>query len=139
MELRETDDSVKGQLLRKSARHREQLEEDARLISDHTGRIITNAVIIGGALAVTYFLVSRFSSSKQKKRSKAARIKFVQESGEQRVAEVAAEPEIPGIVSQIGTALVSQATVFLLSLAKEKLAEFLQSQGEKKTITNEPS
>jgi hypothetical protein len=141
MELLETDDPVKGQLLKKSARHREQLQEDARLISEKTEQILTNAVIIGGALAVTYFLVSRFSGSKQKKKSKTARIKFVQgERDEQISPSVAAEPEPPGIVSQIGTALASQATVFLLGLAKEKLGEFLQSQQtEKKPRSNEPS
>jgi hypothetical protein len=138
MELLGTDDPVKGQLLKKSARHREQLEEDARLVSEQTEKIITNAVIIGGALAVTYFLVSRFSGSKQKKKSKPARIKLIQ-GGREEVVQTSSEPEAPGIVSQIGTALVSQATVFLLSLAKDKLGEFLQSQGEKKQKANEPS
>lgn len=138
MELLETDDPVKGQLLKKSARHRQQLEEDARLISERTDKIITNAMIIGGALAVTYFLVTRFSGSKQKKKSKTARIKLVQ-GGNEEMATVSAEPEPPGIVSQIGTALASQATVFLLSLAKEKLGEFLQSQAQKKQSTNEPA
>jgi hypothetical protein len=139
MELLETDDPVKGQLLKKSARHREQLEEDARFVSERTETIITNAVIIGGALAVTYFLVSRFSGSKQKKKTKTARIKLVQ-GGRDEVVQSSAEPEAPGIVSQIGTALASQATIFLLGLAKEKLGEFLQAQqGEKKPKPNEPS
>lgn len=141
MELLETDDPEKGQLLKKSARHREQLEEDARFISERTEKIITNAVIIGGALAVTYFLVSRFSGeSKQKKKSKTARIKLVQAGNEEEVVQTAAaEPESLGIVQQIGTALASQATVFLLGLAKEKLGEFLQSQAAKKPNSNEPS
>jgi hypothetical protein len=138
MELLDTDDPVKGQLLLKSARHRDQLEEEVKLISERTEKIITNAVIIGGALAVTYFLISRFSGSKQKKRTKAARIQLVQEPREQ-VASAAAEPETPGIVAQIGTALASQATVFLLSLAKEKLEEFMQGQAEKKQRANEHS
>ncbi len=133
MELLETDDPIKGQLLKKSAMHRDQIEEDARLISERTERIITNAVIIGGALAVTYFLVSRFSGSKEKKKSKTAKIRIVQGSQEEPTAvSTAVEPEQPGVLTQIGTALASQATVFLLSLAKEKLMEFMQSQGEKK-------
>jgi hypothetical protein len=141
MELLETDDPEKGQLLKKSAHHREQLEEDARFISERTEKILTNAVIIGGALVVTYFLVSRFSGgSKQKKKSKTARIKLVQAGNEEEVVQTTvAEPESLGIVSQIGTALASQATVFLLGLAKEKLGEFLQSQSAKKPNSNEPS
>ena len=132
MELLDTDDPVKGQLLKKSAMHRDQLEEDARLISERTEKIITNAVIIGGALAVTYFLVSRFSGSKEKKKSKAARIKLVDTRGENDNVHTVSEPEPPGVMAQIGTALASQATVFLLSLAKEKLMEFMQSQSERK-------
>jgi hypothetical protein len=34
----------------------------------------------------------------------------------------------PGVVSKIGSALAAQATVFLLNLAKDKLATYLQSQ-----------
>src|SRR4051812_7538864 len=139
MELLETDDPIKGRLLKKSAMHREALEEDAKLISERTEKIITNAVIIGGALAVTYFLISGLSGSKQKKKSKTAKIKLVQSSPREESAAVAAAPEAPGMMAQMGTALASQATVFLLSLAKDKLMEFVQSQMEKKQSTNEPS
>ena len=131
-----TDDPVKGQLLKKSALHREQLEEEVKLISEQTEKVITNAIIIGGALAVTYFLVSRFAGSKAKKKSKAARIKLIQSGEKNSAPETYSAPEAPGIITQIGTALASQATVFLLSLAKEKLVEFLQAQGEKKIKTN---
>lgn len=139
MELLETDDPVKGQLLKKSAMHRDQLEEDARLISEKTERIITNAIVIGGALAVTYFLVSRFGGSKPKKKSKAAKIHLVHGPASESQAAVSAEPEQPGMMSQIGAALASQATVFLLGLAKEKLGDFLQSQGGKKISPDEHS
>ena len=139
MELLETDDPVKGQLLKKSAMHRDQLEEDARLISEKTERIITNAIVIGGALAVTYFLVSRFGGSKQKKKSKTAKIHLVHGPASEAQAAVNAEPEQPGMMSQIGAALASQATVFLLGLAKEKLGDFLQSQSVKKTSPDEHS
>jgi hypothetical protein len=131
MELLDSDDPVKGQLLRKSAHHREQIEEDVKLISERTEKIITNALIIGGALAATYFVLSRFSGSKRKK-SKLKKVRLVkeQDTADQVVVEPA-EPETPGIVSQIGSALASQATVFLLTLAKEKLDEFMKAQSEK--------
>ena len=137
MELHDSDDPIKGQLLRKSAHHREQMEEDVKLISERTEKIITNALIIGGALAATYFIVSRFSGSKSKK-SKLKKVRLVKEedSADQVVVE-AAEPEVPGVIAQIGTALASQATVFLLNIAKEKLDEFMQSQGAKKDSTND--
>lgn len=129
MELLETDDPVKGQLLKKSAMHREQLEDEVKLISDRTQQIITNAVIIGGALAVTYVLINQFAGSKTKKKSKAAKIKLIHsDQSQSQAATVQAEPEAPGVVAQIGTALASQAMVFLLSIAKEKLMEYLQNQ-----------
>ncbi len=131
-----TDDPVKGQLLRKSELHRELLEEEVRSITEQTEKIITNAIIIGGVLALTYYLVSSFTGSGSKKKSKAAKIKLVQTSEKEPQVVTEAEPSPSGIVSQIGTALASQATVFLLSLAKEKLMEFLEAQAAKKAKEN---
>jgi hypothetical protein len=136
MELLETDDPIKGQLLQRSAKHREQLEEDARLISEKTEKMLTNALIIGGALAVTYFVVSSFSG-KKKKKSKTAEIRLVHGTGGPEQTAVASEPQPPGMMAQIGTALAAQATTLLLSLAKDKLMEFLESQAAKKQTTND--
>jgi hypothetical protein len=144
MELMDTDDPVKGKLLRKSEHHREQLQDDVKLISEKTEKIITNALVIGAALAATYVLINAFSGSKsKKKKGKVAKIKLVQ-GDKDDVATVPQEEDVavvPGIVSQIGTALASQATVMLLSFAKEKLSEYLQSQAAKKedNTTNERS
>lgn len=132
MELLESDDPIKNQLLKKSAQHREELEQDVQLISERTQRVLTNAIIIGGALALTYFVVSSLMGSGKKRKSKTKRIKVVNAApvSEEEVESVA--PSAPGLVSQIGTALASQASVFLLSLAKEKLMEYLESQAAKK-------
>ena len=119
----------KEALLRKSAMHRHELEEEVKVISERTERIITNALIIGGTLAVAYFLVRQFSGSSPKKKSNEQReIATLAKSDVNDSAEVNATP---GIVSQIGTALASHATVFLLTIAKEKLSEYLKSQLEK--------
>ena len=132
MELLESNDP-KSELLKKSAKHRQDLEDEVKLISAKTEKVLTTALIIGGALAITYFTVRQFSGSKKKKKSKAHKLKIVQEGRNEPAEEVeASEYEAPGIVSQIGTAIASQATVFLLSLAKEKLAEYLESQTQKK-------
>ena len=131
MELLGTDDPIKGKLLQKSAQHRQQLHEEVKLISERTEKIITNALIIGTALAATYVLVSSLSGSKSKKKSKVAKIKLVQGDKKEETS-THEESSAPGIVSQIGTALASQATILLLTFAKEKLAEFLQSQQAKK-------
>jgi hypothetical protein len=138
MEHLDSDDPLKNQLIRKSAQHREQLEEDVKMISERTEKMITNALVIGAALAATYFLVSRFSGSKKKKKSKVKKIKLVKEAAEEpeEVVVQSEEPAAPGVITQIGAALASQATALLLNLAKEKLDEFLQAQSEKKENLN---
>ena len=133
MELLESND-FKSELLKKSEKHRAELAGEVKLISERTEKILTNALIIGGALAATYFLMSQFSGPKKEKRkAKTRKIKIVNgttDNDEEEVVE--SVPAAPGIVAQIGTALASQATVFLLDLAKEKLSEYLQAQAEKK-------
>jgi len=138
MQLLESEDP-KNELLKKSASHRQKLEDEVKLISDRTERIITNALIIGGTLAAAYFLMRQFSGSTPKKKSKspAAKIKLVNANAEEEETEMVTESSAPGIVSQIGTAIASQAAVLLLSIAKEKLAEYLESQFEKKEKSNE--
>jgi hypothetical protein len=102
------------------------------MISERTQRVITNALVIGGALALTYFVVSRFSGSGKKRKSKTRKIRVVNAAPVSEAEVESVAPAAPGLVSQIGTALASQASVFLLSLAKEKLSEYLASQAEKK-------
>jgi hypothetical protein len=132
MHLRESKDP-KEELLKKSAKHRQDLEEEVRLISERTEKVVTNALIIGGTLAAAYFLMRQFSGSpSKKKKAVVPKIKLVKAKEETGETEVIEEPSAPGIVTQIGTELASQATVFLLSIAKEKLMEYLQSQFDKK-------
>lgn len=133
MELLESND-MKSELLRKSAKHREALEDEVKDISARTEKIVTNALIIGGALALTYFLVREFSGSKKKVKTKIkTKVKKAQvaTAGEEEDDE---EVESSGnnMMAQIGTALASQATAILLSIAKEKLAAYLEAQSEKK-------
>ena len=133
MELLDTNDPIKGKLMQKSALHREQLQEEVKLISERTEKMLTNALIIGAALGVTYLLISGLSGSKSKKKSKVAKLKLVQADEREQEPVEQEEPMGPGIGSQIGTALARQATVLLLTFAKEKLAEYLHSQSAKKT------
>jgi hypothetical protein len=137
MQLTESNDP-KEELRKKSERHRQELEEEVKLISERTEKIITNALIIGGTLAAAYFIMRQFSGSSSKKRKRAVpKIKLVKANEESSESEIIEEPSAPGIISQIGTTLASQATVFLLAIAKEKLMEYLESQFEKKDKNNE--
>lgn len=135
MEAGNTDD-IKMDLLKRSAQHREELENEVRVLSARTETILTNALIIGGTLAASYFIVRQLTSKSRK--SKKTRTKAVTVLPAAAPAEVIQEEEeSPGIISQIGTALASQATVFLLGLAKDKLAEYLQGSAEKQENRDE--
>ena len=139
MQLTESNDP-KEELRKKSEKHRQELEEEVKLISERTEKIITNALIIGGTLAAAYVIMRQFSGSSSKKRKRVVpKIKLVKANEESGESEIIEEPSAPGIVSQIGTTLASQATVFLLTIAKEKLMEYLESQFEKKDKNNERS
>lgn len=127
MELLDTDDPIKSELLMKTARHREELEEETRAIAERTEKIITNAIVIGGALALTYFLYTQLSGSKKKKVKK-KRDPEVEADEDDEAEETSSAGNI---MSQVGTALVSQGGVLLLSLAKEKLIEYLRAQADK--------
>jgi hypothetical protein len=130
----ETDDLVKSQLLQKAAQQRQEIESEMHDITDRTEKVLTNALIIGGALALTYFLVRGFSSSKKWKARKAkVKAADVVDTDDNEVYE---ESGPSRILSQIGTAVASQATMLLLDLAKEKLMEFLQAQAQKKADEN---
>lgn len=130
MDLLESNDP-KNVLLRKSAKHKQELEQEVKLLSENTEKIITNALIIGGTLAIGYLLVRQFSKP-SKRKSKSKKIKLVRAADTHVEAAAAVEPAEPSIMSQVGSALAAQATVFLLDLAKDKLSDFLKTHFEKK-------
>ena len=129
MELLESN-SPKSELIKKSIHQRKALEEEVKQLSDRTEKMIINAVVIGGALALSYWIVRSFMSSG--KRSKAKKRNSASLVGEPTFEEEKGESKISGIFSSVGTMLASQATGFLLALAKEKLTEYLASHAEKK-------
>lgn len=119
----------------KSAKHKQHLEDEVKLISANTEKIITNTLIIGGSLAITYFVVRQISGYNKKKKSKSKKAKLTRESDAEVEPSSSQDDSSPGIVSQIGSALAAQATVFLLDLAKDKLAEFVKTHFDKKVET----
>lgn len=136
----ETDNPEKGQLLQRSAHHREVLEEEMKALTEKSEKILTNALIIGGALALTYFLVSGLSSATRKRKTKTRKVQLVSGKQEEDDSDDAtSHVEEPGIVAQIGSVLMAQATGLLLSIARDKLVEFLQSQAAKKDNSHERS
>lgn len=135
MELLENDQ--KRLLLKKTAKHRQDMADDARIVSERTEKIMTNTLIISGALLATYLIVRQFSKSEPKDKSKKVKLIHVPVNAQQHEQS---EPSSPGIASQIGSVLTHQATTFLLNYAKDKLMQFLQSQkAQTRAVENENS
>ena len=121
MELLETQDPEKKRLIETSLRHKHEMEREVKDLSDRSEKMLKNALIIGGALALTYVVVNQLSSRKVKrKKSKPAKLVTTE------VEEV--EEHEPSMLSQMGDKLVNTATLFLLDLAKEKLNDYLQTR-----------
>jgi plasmid stability protein len=127
MELLESDDP-KSKLVKKAALHRYAMEDEARLITARTEKVITNALIIGASLAATFFLVKQLSGKRSKIKSKKLKVAPTDDAIDEEN-----EAHVPSIVNQIGAVLASQATSFLLDLAREKLSEYLQRSAQKET------
>jgi hypothetical protein len=121
MELLETQDPEKKRLIESSMRHKQEMEREVKDLSDRSEKMLKNALIIGGALALTYVVVNQLSSRKvKKKKAKPAKVASVEIEEEQEYE--------PSMLSQMGDKLVNTATLFLLDLAKEKLNDYLQNK-----------
>jgi hypothetical protein len=122
MELLEPQSPERRKLIETSERHKRELEKEMKGVSDKTEKAITNALIIGGSLALTYFVVSQLSKSKKDKgKSKKGKAGSLPEEEIERESS----HTTPSLVSQISEKLISQASIILLDLAKEKLSEYL--------------
>lgn len=122
MELLETQSPERKKLIETSERHKKELEKEMKGVSDKTEKAITNALVIGGSLALTYFVVRQLTKSKKVK------VKRGNVTAESLPEEEETEVEsrsVPSLVSQISEKLISQASIILLDLAKEKLSEYL--------------
>ena len=138
MEILEKQDPEKKRLMDEARKHKEAISGDIHSVSESTEKMITNAVVIGGALALTYLLVRQLSGGKSLpcrqagKKKKSKTVKLIAQSAQQEDASPEQETEDVGesLLSQIGTKIANQATLMLLNLAKEKLSEYLQSRKE---------
>ena len=124
MEILEKQDPEKRRLMDEAKRHKQNLTNDVRLVSEQTEKMVTNALIIGGALALSYFLISELGSKSKKKKARSVKLVTHAPAESNSTEEV---EQGNSILSQIGTKIANEATVFLLNLAKEKLNEYLQA------------
>lgn len=142
MELLESQDPEKRKLIEKSERHKRELEKEVSAISDKTEKMLTNALVIGGALALSYFVVTQLTGrSKKKKKHKLKKKHKVAIINNGHAAADADDEEeedevvsaTPNLITEIGTRVVNQATVVLIDLARQKLMEYLESRKKDET------
>jgi hypothetical protein len=131
MELLETQDPDKKRLIETSERHKHELQKEVKAMSDKTEQVVKNALIIGGTLAITYLLVSQLSGVSTKKNSKKAKSKIVRDENEESIDHDQDSYSPPSFLSQLGDRVVSQATLVLLDIAKDKLADYLSNRKTK--------
>lgn len=122
MELLETANPEKQRLIEATNQYKREIQKEVQGMSDKTERVMKNALIIGGALAVTYLLVSQLSSSKKKSKRAMANVEAADE------IEHIQAPAAPSFASKVGEKLLSTASVVLLDIAKDKLAEYLRNR-----------
>jgi len=131
MELLETQDPDKKRLIETSERHKHELQKEVKAMSDKTEQVVKNALIIGGTLAITYLIVSQLGGGSSKKKSKKAKSKIGQGENEEVIENDQDAYSPPSFLSQLGDRVVSQATLVLLDIAKDKLAEYLSNRKTK--------
>ncbi len=128
MELLETQDPDKKRLIETSERHKHELQKEVKAMSDKTEQVVKNALIIGGTLAITYLIVSQLGGGSSKKKNKKAKSKIVREENEEVIENDQDSYSPPSFLSQLGDRVVSQATLVLLDIAKDKLADYLSNR-----------
>ena len=133
MEILESQDPEKKRLIEASERHKRALKNGVLDLSKDTKKVLTNALIVGGVLALSYLAVRSFSSSgggKKKKHKKKARVTLVSPSVSSNGTSDDEEYEDaqPGVLASIGSQVMNHATVMLIDIAREKLMEYLESR-----------
>lgn len=115
---------IEKQKLRKaSALYKKEMEDEIKSISKATEKFFTNALIIGGALALTYLAVTQLTGAKSKKKKSRPKKDDTEEGADDNPG-----PSSQSVLSRVGGILATQATLALLGLAKEKLTEYLESR-----------
>ena len=132
MELLETQDPEKKRLIETSDRHKHEIEKEVKELSDKTERMVKNALIIGGTLAATFLLVNSLGSMKKKRKTRSKINRAVATQSDDSAEDEANESfSSPSILSQLGERFATQVTALLLSIAKDKLTEYLSNRKQK--------
>ena len=132
MEILESQDPEKRKLIEASDRHKRALEKQVSDLSTDTKKILTNALIIGGVLGLSYIIARQFSSSGSSKKRKKAKVTVVQPSvsngHDGQSDDDDDDVHSSSLLADIGTRVANQATFVLIDIARQKLMDYLESR-----------
>lgn len=129
MELLETQDPEKKRLIETSDRHKRAMEKELQDLTQKTDKVLKNALIIGGSLALTFLVITALSKRRKKKKKKRAAIEAAQAGLTPGGPEAEEEDDDgPSVLGQVGNQLLNQASVILLDIARQKLKEYLATR-----------
>ena len=119
----------KSKLEQLSREQESELEMELDELVDKGKSLATTTVIIAGGLALTYLIYkSLFDEGKPKKKKKK---RVVVEDGDEVIIE-----EESSIFGEITGTIAKEASIFLLEIAKQKLAEYLSARDEPAPATS---
>ena len=119
--MEKTLNETKEELIRKNEFIKHNIEDQITVLKDDAAKIGKIALIAGGVVLLTYLLVRGKKKSKNKK--------VIHVDGNKYSLATAKESE-PFIVKQIRRYMI----IFLASLAKQKLASYLQKINNNNTL-----
>lgn len=130
MEILERQDPEKKRLMDEVSFRKRQLESGAKDVSRQTEKLLTNAVIIGATLTVSYLIYRSLSGSSRKIKKSVSVTGTDLATAEPTPADNAEQlpTKTSKLLSDIGNRLAEEATLFLLNMAKEKLIAYLEAK-----------
>jgi hypothetical protein len=119
--MEKTLNETKEELIRKNEFIKHNIEDQITVLKDDAAKIGKIALVAGGVILLTYLLVRGKKKPKNKK--------IIQVDGNKYSLATSADSE-PFIVKQIRRYMI----IFLASLAKQKLASYLQKINNNNTL-----
>lgn len=130
MELLETQDPERTRLLETSDRHKKAMEKELTDLTKKTDKMLRNALIIGGSLAVTFMVISALSTKRKKKKKKQAIAAAVKAGEPMDAIDTGEDDDSPSVLGQVSKQIINAASVVLLDMARQKLSEYLATRNK---------
>lgn len=119
MELLETADPEKKRLMDEVRKRREQLDAEAGSLARKSSKQLSNALMIAGVLVGSYLIYRAISGSRKAGKNRPD----LSEAEKKTTSETAGKSG-----NTMGSRLAQLAVVFLLNLARERVAAWLASR-----------